>query len=256
MLTPDQLTQYATSGYVVLPSLLAADEVAAFRDAARADLERHAAGGDVMHKADAEGNVTLLKLWNQAGDDIYRRVARDQRLVDIAVDVLGEDTYVYSHKMTMKQPRTGGAWEWHQDYGYWYQNRCLVPDMTSIWIALDPSHADNGCLQVLEASHRIGRLDHLRVNDQTVVDAEYLDAAVARFELRYVEMEPGDALVLHCNMLHRSDANRSDEPRWGYIVSYNTAANRPFRDVRDYGRFEELHPVPAGSFRNAASPER
>jgi ectoine hydroxylase-related dioxygenase (phytanoyl-CoA dioxygenase family) len=168
--------------------------------------------------------------------------------------VLGEDTYVYSHKMTMKQPRTGGAWEWHQDYGYWYQNRCLVPEMTSIWIALDPSHADNGCLQVLEGSHRIGRLDHLRVNDQTVVDAEYLDAAVARFELSYVEMEPGDALVFHCNLLHRSDANRSDGPRWGYIVSYNTAANRPFRDVRDYGRYEELRPVPAGSFRDAAPP--
>ena len=75
MLTPDQLTQYATNGYVVLPSLLAADEVAAFRDAARTDLERQAAGGDVMHKADAEGNVTLLKLWNQAGDDLYGRVA-------------------------------------------------------------------------------------------------------------------------------------------------------------------------------------
>ena len=108
---------------------------------------------------------------------------------------------------------------------------------------------------MLEGSHRIGRLDHLRVNDQTVVDAEYLDAAVARFELSYVEMEPGDALVFHCNLLHRSDANRSDGPRWGYIVSYNTAANRPFRDVRDYGRYEELRPVPAGSFRDAAPPE-
>lgn len=254
MLTPDQLARYADDGYVVVPALFDADEAATFRATARADLDRElAAGADVMRKGDADGNVTLLKLWNVAGDDVYGRVARDQRLVSIATSVLGDDRYVYSHKMTMKEPLVGGAWEWHQDFGYWYQNRCLAPDMLSIWIALDPSHADNGCLQVLDGSHRLGRLDHLRVDGQTVVDPEYLDAALARFERRHVEMEPGDALVFHCNLLHRSDANVSDQPRWGYIASYNTAANRPFKDVRDYGRFHVLEPVPAGSFVDAAT---
>jgi ectoine hydroxylase-related dioxygenase (phytanoyl-CoA dioxygenase family) len=249
MLTPEELDIYATHGYVVIPGLLTADEVTTFRSVARTDLDRQlSAGDDVMRKGDAEGNVTLLKLWNSAGDDLYGRVARDQRLVDIATSVLGDDTYVYSHKMTMKEPLVGGAWEWHQDYGYWYQNRCLAPDMLSIWIALDPSHAENGCLQVLDGSHRLGRLDHLRVNDQTVVDPEYLEAALTRFELRYVEMAPGDALLFHCNLLHRSDANYSEQPRWGYIVSYNTGANRPFKDVREYGRYHELIPVPSGSF--------
>ena len=95
-------------------------------------------------------------------------------------------------------------------------------------------------------SHRLGRLDHLRVNGQTVVDEEYLDAALSRFALRYVEMEPGDALVFHCNLLHRSDANTSDLPRWGYIASYNAVDNAPFRDVREYGRYQELQ---AGSGR-------
>jgi len=254
MLTQDQLARYAADGYVVVPGLLSADEVAAFRTTARRDLDRAAADGDdVMRKGDADGKVTLLKLWNEAGDDVYGRVARDQRLVDLARSVLGDDTYIYSHKMTMKEPRVGGAWEWHQDYGYWYQNRCLAPEMLSVWIALDPSHAENGCLQVLDGSHRLGRLDHFRVNDQTVVDPEYLDAALARFELRHVEMEPGDSLVFHCNLLHRSDANGSDQPRWGYIASYNTAANRPFKDVREYGRYRELEPVPAGSFATASA---
>jgi ectoine hydroxylase-related dioxygenase (phytanoyl-CoA dioxygenase family) len=251
MLSPEQLDQYAADGYVVVPGLLSPDEVGAFRDVARRDLERQAADGALMHKGDADGNVTLLKLWANAGDDVYGLVARDQRLVDIAGAVLGAEPYVYSHKMTMKQPRTGGAWEWHQDFGYWYQNRCLAPEMLSIWIALDPSRAENGCLQVLVGSHRLGRLDHLRVNDQTVVDAEYLEAALVRHEHHYVEMEPGDALVFHCNLLHRSDANHSDAYRWGYIASYNTAENRPFRDVREYGRYEPLVPVPAGSFRNS-----
>lgn len=251
MLTPDHQTRYADEGYCIVEHLLDDAETAVFRDRARSDLTA-AESGTIMEKGDAAGNRTLLKMWNSADDDLYGFVARDERLVGAARAVLGEDIYVYSHKMTMKEPRRGGAWEWHQDFGYWYQNKCLAPDMLSIWIALDPSTQQNGCLQVLAGSQSLGRLEHARVNDQTVVDDEYLRAASERFDLRYVEMQPGDALVFHCNLLHRSDANPSDQPRWGYIASYNTVANRPFRDVRDYGRYQELRPVPAGTF--ASSP--
>ncbi len=41
--------------------------------------------------------------------------------------------------MTTKQPQEGGAWEWHQDFGYWYNYGCLAPEMMSIYVALDKS---------------------------------------------------------------------------------------------------------------------
>ena len=40
--------------------------------------------------------------------------------------------------MIMKDARVGGAWAWHQDYGYWYQNGVLFPDLVS---ASSPSTA-------------------------------------------------------------------------------------------------------------------
>ena len=43
----------------------------------------------------------------------------------------------------MKQPREGGAWEWHQDFGYWYNNGCLRPDMLSIYISLGYAFGSN-----------------------------------------------------------------------------------------------------------------
>ena len=248
MLSQEQLFEYRTEGFLVLKGFLDAGEVKVFRESARADLRSEAESGGMMEKADRAGNTTLLKLWTEAGDDLYGYVARDERLVSLAREVIGKDIYLYSHKMTMKEPRKGGAWEWHQDYGYWYQNKCLAPDMMSIWISLDPSHRSNGCLQLLRASHTLGRLDHLRVDGQTVVDEEYLTAALARFELLYAEMEPGDALVFDCNLLHRSDANTSADPRWGYIASYNAVDNAPFRSVRDYGDFKPLAQVAAGTF--------
>jgi ectoine hydroxylase-related dioxygenase (phytanoyl-CoA dioxygenase family) len=254
MLIPpaDEMRRYAEDGYFFRSGLLSADEVADFRGHARRQLESEAAKGAVMEKGDKEGNKTLLRMWNHAGDDKYGLLARDERLVGLAEGSVGKPVYLYSHKMTMKQPNEGGAWEWHQDFGYWHNYGCLAPEMMSIYIALDKSTQQNGCLQLLKGSHNLGRLNHVREGGQTNVDPEYVDAATRRFESVYAEMEAGDALVFHANLLHRSDANRSDTYRWGYICSYNAVDNAPFKRVRDYGNYEELKKVPAGSFLKVA----
>lgn len=249
--TADELVRYAEDGYFIRRTLLDADEVADFRAHAREQLEVEAARGAIMAKGDSEGNKTLLKMWNRAGNDQYGLLARDERLIGLVESSIGKPIYLYSHKMTMKQPWEGGAWEWHQDFGYWYNYGCLAPDMASIYVALDDTTRDNGCLQVLRGSHKLGRLDHVRENGQTNVERETMDAALKRFERVYVEMGAGDALVFHGNLLHRSDANRTGTHRWGYICSYNAVENAPFKRVREYGNYEELVPVPAGSFLRA-----
>jgi hypothetical protein len=45
-------------------------------------------------------------------------------------------------------------------------------------------------------------------------------------------MEPGDGLFFHGNVLHRSDQNRSEYPRWGLICCYNTRKNNPYKESR------------------------
>ena len=60
----------------------------------------------------------------------------------------------------------GGRHVWHQDYGYWYENGCLTPDMGSVFIALDPCTKENGCLRVLSGSHKMGRLDHVSIGNR------------------------------------------------------------------------------------------
>jgi ectoine hydroxylase-related dioxygenase (phytanoyl-CoA dioxygenase family) len=254
MLTPTEgeLEAYARDGYFIRRALLSQDEVENFRDHARAQLEAEAATSAVMHKGDKEGKTTLLKMWTTAEDDKYGLVARDERMVGMAQATIGKPVYLYSHKMTMKQPNEGGAWEWHQDFGYWYNYGCLAPEMMSIYVALDKATKENGCLQVLKGTHALGRLNHIREDGQTVVEQEHLEAAIKRYEHVYAEMEAGDALVFHGNLLHRSDANRSDTYRWGYICSYNAVENAPFKRVREYGNYEELKTVPAGSFKLAS----
>jgi ectoine hydroxylase len=179
---------------------------------------------------DAAGRESRLTLWNEPGNDLYGMFSRCRRVVDAAEQLLGDEVYHYHAKMMLKEPRVGGAWEWHQDYGYWYQNGCLYPDMLSVMIAVDRADRENGCLEVLRGSHHLGRVEHGRYGEQTGADPERVAAARARLELVRFEAEPGDTLFFHSNLLHASGPNTSDRPRWTLILAYNTRHNDPYMD--------------------------
>lgn len=243
------IAAYQRDGYVVIRRLFAADEIAALRRTT----ERELPDLEVLTKADQAGNKVSLKMWNGAGEDIYGMFSRNERVVNIVERLIGDRVYLYHAKMILKNAHDGGAWEWHQDYGYWYHNGCLAPDMASCLIAVDPNTAENGCLQVLRASHRLGRLDHVRENEQYVADSERVNVAVTRFDNVPIPLEPGDAIFFHCNLLHRSDANNSDKRRWNFICSYNATGNRPYKRERAYGHDGDLKIVPSDAIRALAA---
>jgi ectoine hydroxylase len=158
--------------------------------------------------------------------------------------------YHYHSKMIMKDAKVGGAWTWHQDYGYWYQNGVLFPMLTSAFIAVDRATKENGCLQVLKGSHHLGRIDHVLSGDQAGADRERVKEAEKVLELVHVEMEPGDVLFFHANLLHRSDQNRSDHPRWSMICCYNSATNNPYKE-HHHPCYTPLSKVPDSAIREA-----
>ena len=170
-----------------------------------------------------------MMAWNHPDDSIYGVTARSEKIVDTMESLLGGEVYHYHSKITAKEPYEGGAWEWHQDYGYWYNNGCLFPLMATVMIALDKCTRENGCLQVLSGSNNLGRIDHaLLESGQVGVDLKRVEEAKKHLELVYCEMDPGDVLFFHCNTLHRSDKNNSPDRRWTLLCCYNAARNNPF----------------------------
>jgi ectoine hydroxylase len=226
-LSDSQIADFMRDGYLIIRKLLNAEETCLALTAARQD---EAIRENKMDVIDTQGRSTHLSLWNHPADDIYGAIGRCRRVVDAMEQLLSDEVYHYHSKLSAKQPKVGGAWEWHQDYGYWYQNGCLLPDMASVFIALDPATRENGCLQLLKGSHRMGRIEHGRFGSQTGADPERVEAAIQRMERVYCEMEPGDAIFFHGNTLHSSDANLSDKPRWGLICCYNTRSNQPYKE--------------------------
>src|SRR5438445_369188 len=77
-------------------------------------------------------------------------------------------------------------------------------------------------------SHKMGRVKHRVSGEQVGASQHYVDLALKTMELVYVELDPGDALIFHSNLLHRSAANLSQQSRWSLISVYNRSSNIPY----------------------------
>src|SRR5580658_6223459 len=167
-----QAAQYSEDGYVLVHGMFDAVETDLLARAAHEDreLDQHSFG-----KGDGEGGTVRLSLWNHPGDTLYGMFARCETIVNSAEKILGGEVYHYHSKMIMKDARVGGAWTWHQDYGYWYQNGVLFPMLTSAFIAVDPCTRENGCLQVIGNSHHCGRINHTLTGEQAGADHERVE---------------------------------------------------------------------------------
>lgn len=244
-LSNDQVAAFNRDGYLHWKGFLDAEETQYLQEAARKDEKLQKSGMDVK---DTKGRRTNLSLWNHPGDDIYGAIARCERTVNSTEQLLGDEVYHYHSKLSAKEPKVGGAWEWHQDYGYWYFNGCLYPDMLSVFIAVDACTRENGCMYVLRGSHKVGRVDHGRYGEQVGADPERVAEAKKHHELVYCIMDPGDAFFFHSNLFHASDANLSDKPRWGLICCYNTKHNNPFKESH-HPNYTPLSKLPDGAIR-------
>lgn len=226
-LNDQQLNEFHENGYVIARKMFDLEEISLLKRTAKDDRDLHQHS---FEAADGEGGKVRLSLWNHPGDSIYGMFARCESIVGSMEKILGGEVYHYHSKMILKDPEIGGAFAWHQDYGYWYQNGLLYPLLASSFIAVDAATRENGCLQVVRGSHHLNRIDHVLTGEQAGADMERVTEALKRLDLIYVELEPGDALFFHCNLLHRSDANRSNKPRWALICCYNAARNNPYKE--------------------------
>ena len=242
-----EVLQYRDQGFVVAKGFFDNEEIDLLKRAAKEDraLDNHS-----FSRNDGEGGKVRLSLWNHPGDTLYGMFARCESIVDSATKLLNDEVYHYHSKMIMKDARVGGAWTWHQDYGYWYQNGVLFPNLTSVFIAVDPATVENGCMQVIPYSHNLGRIEHTLKGDQAGADVDRVNEILKRLPLLHVEMNPGDALFFHSNLLHRSDQNTSENPRWSMICCYNARSNDPYKESH-HPRYTPLLKVPDSAIKEA-----
>jgi ectoine hydroxylase-related dioxygenase (phytanoyl-CoA dioxygenase family) len=230
-LTPQQIASYHRDGYVVLKNFCSAQEINKLYTTA---LEDDAMRKNALDLNDQDGKKTKLSLWFTPGNDVFGYLTRSEKVVNTVAQLLDSDAAIchFHSKLMQKEPHVGGAWEWHQDYGYWYKNQFMFPDqLISIMVALTPAFKENGCLQVIKGSHKLGRVNHGFAGEQVGADMVMVNNALKTMDLVYCELNAGDALIFHSNILHRSEANLSDRPRWSIISCYCSQSNLAYNET-------------------------
>jgi ectoine hydroxylase-related dioxygenase (phytanoyl-CoA dioxygenase family) len=229
-LTPQQIASFHKDGYVIVKNFLTPAAVEKLYSTAIGD---NTMENNAINVTDQTGKNSKLSLWFTPGNDVFGYLTRSESIVNGVAALLDSDAPVchFHSKLMQKEPKVGGAWEWHQDYGYWYKNQFMFPDqLISVMVALTPANKQNGCLQVIKGSHKLGRINHGFAGEQVGADMVMVNNALKTMDLVYVEIEPGDALFFHSNILHRSEANLSDHPRWSIISCYASQSNLAYNE--------------------------
>lgn len=246
-LSQAEIAQYHADGYVCLPGFFAAAEIEPLRQACLAD---PSLGGALMALADSAGNAQEVVVYTELSNDLVGIIPRLERVVTAAETLLGGPSYHWHSKLSMKQPQSKGTWDWHQDYGYWYHQGVLRPDMLTIAIAIDQNTVENGSMSVLKGSHKLGRIEHHRKGEASGVDQARFEQALKQLEKVTWQLQPGDAVYFHCNLLHASGANLSDGPRTILHCSYNAADNAPFLPGQEAHGYRPLATLPDSAIRD------
>ena len=151
------IKKFISNGFVLKKKLFSNEEINKLNQyiAIRKDKEESARETNT-----STGKLTMT-MWNHPSEDLFGKFSTNERIVKPMEIFLNDEVYHYHSKIIWKNPGDGG-FDWHQDYGYWYHNACLYPDMASCFIMLDKANKENGCLKILKGSHRVGRISHAR----------------------------------------------------------------------------------------------
>lgn len=230
-LSLEQISNYRKDGYLLVKGFCNSEEINKLYSVA---IQDDSMRKNALEVNDQSGKKSKLSLWFKPGNDVFGYLTRSERMVNSVAQLFEGDSPIchFHSKLMQKEPKVGGAWEWHQDYGYWYKNQFMFPDqLLSVMIALTPANKENGCLQIIKGSHKMGRVNHGFSGEQVGADRVMVDNALKTMELIYCEIEPGDALFFHSNLLHRSEANLSNDPRWSIISCYSTQSNLAYNET-------------------------
>jgi hypothetical protein len=214
------LRAYATDGYVIFRGVIDGALVAEASD--------HVAW---LHRRRPELRGEQLDHQLVTKDPFWVRLVSDDRLLDIAEIFVGPDIALFASHYISKPPFSGQPVLWHQDGAYWP----LEPmDVVTLWLAVDPSLPENGCMRVIPGSHR-GDLHGVRQRDDTenVLGSE---SAVDVDESRAVDviLKPGDVEVHHPTIMHGSNPNTSPRRRCGLTIRYIPTSTRIVSEQQPY----------------------
>jgi len=214
-LNPEQVEFFQDQGYLIFDQpVFEPAKFEALKDHFEQKLAAWEAEGKSPEHMDTP-HFTDVKLFDWLFDDA---------VLDIVEPLVGPNIALWSSHFISKPAGRGKRVPWHEDSAYW--GDVLDPmDVVTIWLAIDPSRVENGCMRVIPGTHRNGYSDYDDVDDpdKQVFGREIKEGAFDESKAVDLILEPNQCSIHHAKLIHGSNPNTGTLRRCGYTMRYISA---------------------------------
>ncbi len=245
-LTPSQIERFHDRGYLVLPGLFAAEEIALLRAALPA-IYKDDIPANIREKRSGEVRTAMgLHLRHP----VFDKLVRHPRLIEPAFRLLGDQLYIQQVKINTKAAFEGEVWQWHYDFATHHaEDGVAAPLALNLHVFLDDVSEFNGPLWFIPGSHKRGpvpaALDIATTSYPLwCVDRATVAELVAEGGIVSATGAAGTALIFGDCLVHASPPNLSPWDRRIFSLIVNPIANAYTRTQRpDYKHHRDLTPI-------------
>ena len=219
-LTPEQVAQYEKDGYVLYHQpVFSPEKFAALKAIFEDDLARYSeAELDMVHTRDPRLVPFLL----------------DDAILDLVESLIGPNIGLWASHFISKAPFTGKATPWHEDSSYWNGRVSTMEGICTVWLALDETSPENGCMRVIPGSQQNGFSQYEPVDkEQNIFGSQIKPELIDENKAVYFALKAGECSLHEARIIHGAQANTSPKRRAGYTMRYFPTTSRlvPERNV-------------------------
>ena len=249
-ISKQQLEHYNETGYLFLPEYFTKAEI----NTIKVELPSVFAQDSLKRVLEKDGRVVRSVYGSHKDNAVFGRLVRHPKLVEPAMQIIGNEVYVYQFKINAKSAFDGDSWQWHQDYIFWLKEDGLpAPAVTNAVLFLDDVNEFNGPLYFIPSSHEEGMIEvppsdraqarggersaqyqdkpawisNLTADLKYSLDKKVMKSLVAKHGIVAPKGPSGSVLFFHCNLIHGSSNNISPFDRTLVLISFNSVNNIP-----------------------------
>ncbi len=246
-LSDEQIKFYDREGYLVLPNLLDAADMAPAIEAMQQKVDQIAdelyAKGLIEDKREGSPFARRLsELFAGKTDQEFLQYGRSWRdrlpgyfdlmanpkIIDAVESLIGGE--IFANPVYNTRPKVpgvaAGAVPWHQDKSYW--PGANANPVITVWIPLVDANLENGCLHIWPRTHRMEVLSYHKESysgtGYTEIDKKHLKDKIEAVPL---PLESGGAILFNDRCIHMSKPNQSDHVRWSVDLRYQPTDQDP-----------------------------
>lgn len=245
-LSQQQLSEFDANGFLVIPELFSAVEVAEIRQAMARVFDQE----NPANVREKKSGVVRTAMGLHLRDEIFSRLVRHPRLVEPAQQIAGDDLYVQQVKINVKAAFEGEQWQWHQDFStHHHDDGVPEPLALNLHIFLDDVTDFNGPLYFFKGSHKFGSVATRHDTETTsyalwVVEQDKVREIAEDCEMFAATGKAGTALIFGDTLVHGSPPNMSPYQRAIFSLILNPVANAYTKETRqDHNHHRDLTPV-------------